>query len=273
MRTFFVMIMDFNLDKSVRVLCSWLPEIPDTAIVLGSGIAPLSEALGNKISLPLSELGLPVPKVSGHSPMIHHGQLDGRNVLMMGGRVHAYEGYIMAQTTLYVRLLAAAGVKNLVLTNAAGAVNTKFRVGDVVCITDHIKLVAESPLAGEVSARFVDLSDVYNADLRAKAATVAVECGIKLQNGVYMYFAGPNYETAAEIKAARVLGADLVGMSTAPEAIMATAEGMKTVAFSVVSNMASGISETPLDHNEIKEAFKGAGPKMHTLLAGLLKII
>ena len=271
------MIMSFNLDESLKALRAWLPELPRAAVVLGSGIAQLSDTLEGRISRPMSDFGLPQPHVPGHNAMLHFGRMGGLPVLMAGGRIHAYEGYTMAETTLYVRLLAAVGVKNLILTNAAGAVNQGFNVGDIVCISDHIKLVAESPLSGEIPAefrtRFVDLGDAYSAEMREKAALAAEKCGVKLQNGVYMYFAGPNYETPAEIRMARLLGADLVGMSTVSEVIMAAALGMKTLAFSVVSNMAAGISEVPLSHEEIKDAFGKTAPQMQSLLAGILRHI
>jgi len=271
------MIMSFNLEQSLKSFRAWLPEPPRAAVVLGSGIAPLSDTLEGRISRPMSEFALPEPRVPGHNAMLHFGRLGGSPVLMIGGRVHAYEGYTMAETTLYVRLLAAAGVKNLILTNAAGAVNKGFNVGDIVCINDHIKLVAESPLSGQIppecSTRFVDLGDAYSGALREKASSAAEKCGVKLQNGVYMYFAGPNYETPAEIRAARTLGADLVGMSTVPEAIMAAALGVRTLAFSVVSNMAAGISNVPLSHEEIKDAFGKTAPQMQGLLAEILRCI
>jgi len=248
----------------------------DVAVVLGSGWAPAADALGfADAEVPLSDLGgFPPPTVGGHSPVVRSLRAGDVRVLVFLGRVHLYEGHDPATVVHGVRTAVAAGCQVVVLTNAAGGIREGYQVGQPVLIRDHLNLTGRSPLGGPpppdgYPPRFTDLTDLYSARLRALAA----RADEGLAEGVYAALPGPHYETPAEIRALRTLGADLVGMSTVLEAIAARHLGAEVLAISLVSNLAAGLAPHGLDHLEVVAAGKAAAGRMGSLLAGLLPVL
>lgn len=245
---------------------------PKIGMILGSGLGTLAEEIENPFKIPYSEIPhFAKSEAIGHANELVIGQLKGKTVVAMKGRFHYYEGFTLDEVTFPVRVMKALGVEELIITNACGAVNTSFNPGDLMLITDHINLVSTNPLIGpnndELGTRFPDLSQVYNQDLRNIASTVAKEQNFSLQQGVYAWWSGPAYETPAEIRMIRTLGADAVGMSTVPEAIVAIHGNMKVLGISCLTNMACGILDQPLSHDEVIEV---AG-KVRTQFVGLVK--
>jgi purine-nucleoside phosphorylase len=240
----------------------------DVAVVLGSGWAPAAEALGAPdSSIPMADLpGFTPPSAEGHSGTVHSLRIGGKSVLVLLGRTHAYEGHPLASVVHAVRTAAASGVTTVVLTNAAGGLRADMTVGQPVLISDHLNLTARSPLAG---AQFVDLVDAYSPRLRAIAQSVDPS----LAEGVYAGLPGPHYETPAEINMLRVLGADLVGMSTVHETIAARAEKLAVLGISLVTNLAAGITGEPLDHEEVLEVGRSSATRMGHLLAQVIEKI
>jgi purine-nucleoside phosphorylase len=245
----------------------------DVAVVLGSGWAPAADALGSAdAEVPLAELGgFPPPTVGGHSPAVRSLRAGPVRALVFLGRVHLYEGHPVATVVHGVRTALAAGCQVVVLTNAAGGINPGYQVGQPVLVADHLNLTGRSPLAGPpppagYGPRFTDLTDLYSQRLRALAR--AADRG--LAEGVYAALPGPHYETPAEIRMLRTVGADLVGMSTALEAIAARHLGAEVLAISLVSNLAAGLAPHGLDHAEVVAAGQAAAGRMGALLAGLL---
>ena len=231
--------------------------------ILGSGLGYLGDLVEDAVYINYEDIPNFVKSTAlGHKGRFVCGTLAGKCVLLMQGRFHYYEGYSMEQVVFPVRVAAALGIKNMIVTNAAGGINRDFSVGDIMLICDHIKLMGDSPLRGgnkdELGVRFPDMSCAYNRELRSLAGKSAEELKIKLREGVYFYALGPQYETPAEIRAMRVLGADAVGMSTAPEVIAANHAGIKILGFSLISNMASGILDTPLSGEEVIAAGEAA---------------
>ncbi len=232
----------------------------DVAVVLGSGLGAFAETLEEATIVPYEEIpDFARSTVEGHSGRLVVGKLPGTsiNVAVMQGRFHYYEGYSLDEVTLPIRAFGAMGVKKLVLTNAAGGVNENFKAGDLMLLSDHINLMMKSPLRGQhdnrLGARFPDMSEVYSREYRRIAAEEAAALGIRLAEGVYMSLQGPNYETPAEIRMMRLLGADAVGMSTVPEAIVACQMGVRTLGISLITNAAAGIEDTPINHAEVME--------------------
>ncbi len=242
----------------------------DVALVLGSGWATAGDLLGEALAeVPADEVpGFHKPSVVGHVGMLRSVGIGetGSRALVLGARTHLYEGRGVRQVVHGVRTAAAAGCHTIVITNGCGGLNPEWGPGTPVLISDHINLTATSPLEG---ATFVDLTDLYSAELRA----VAREVDAGLAEGVYAQFPGPHYETPAEVRMARTLGADLVGMSTTLEAIAARAAGMKVLGISLVTNLAAGISAEPLDHAEVLEAGQAAAPRIGALLADVTRRI
>lgn len=236
----------------------------DVALVLGSGWVPAVDALGPAVTeLPVTELpGFLAPAVEGHAGRVRSLEVGGRRVLAFLGRTHFYEGRGVEPVVHGVRVAAAAGCRVIVLTNACGGLRPGLAVGDAVLISDHLNLTARTPLVGP---RFVDLSDVYAARLRALVRTIDPS----LAEGVYAQFPGPQYETPAEVRMAGVLGADLVGMSTVLEAIAARAEGCEVLGISLVTNLAAGLGD-PLDHEEVLAVGKASAARMGTLLGHVI---
>ncbi|MBP0981381.1 MAG: purine-nucleoside phosphorylase [Oscillospiraceae bacterium] len=244
---------------------------PDILLILGSGLGALGDEVQDAIIVPYEEVpNMKHSTAPGHKGQFVFGKLAGKNVAAMQGRLHAYEGWSLVDTAFPVRLLKLLGAETLLVTNAAGAVNTDFSAGDIMMITDHIKLFAESPLLGknveEFGPRFPDVSHVYTPALQNIARESAKELGITLREGVYMYFMGPQYETPAEVRAARILGADAVGMSTVPETITAAHCQMKVLGFTLCTNMAAGVLDQPLSGDEVIEAGKAAAPRFAAMV-------
>lgn len=229
---------------------------PKIGLILGSGLGVLAEKISEAEKIAYEDIpGFPVSTVSGHAGQLVLGSLNGSQVLAMQGRFHYYEGYSLSEVTLPIRVMKALGVETIIVTNAAGGINEQFKNGDLMLIRDHINLTFRNPLVGKNEEawgpRFPDMSEAYNASLRALAVEVANELGIRLQEGVYVGVVGPSYETPAEIRMMRALGADAVGMSTVPEVIVARHADMRVLGISCVTNMAAGILDQPLSHEEV----------------------
>ncbi len=223
---------------------------PVIGAILGSGLGGLAEELEDAVRVPYGQIPhFQVSSVSGHSGELVVGTLAGAGVCFLSGRVHRYEGLAMERIVFPVRVLAALGVLTLIVTNAAGAVNEKFRPGDIAVLDDHINLLGDNPLRG--ADGIVDLSEPYDGKLRLQALQSAEELGLKRLSGVYAAVCGPSYETPAEVKALNILGADLVGMSTVPEVIMACFLDMQVLGLSMVTNMAAGMGKNTLSHTEV----------------------
>lgn len=245
------------------------------ALVLGSGLGGYAAALPGAITIPYRDVpGFPVPAVEGHTGSVVSATIAGGPVLVFAGRVHAYEGWGLDEVVFGVRTAVASGAGTVVLTNAAGGVGDGLEPGDLVLIRDHLNLAARNPLVGvnddRLGPRFPDMSSVYPESLRAVARRVGDEVGVPLREGVYAWFLGPSYETPAEIQMAKRLGADLVGMSTVPEAIAARHMGARILGISLVTNLAAGISPTPLSHAEVTETADAARDRFTRLLDALL---
>lgn len=245
--------------------------IPEIAIVLGSGLGGFADNIRAESVIPYSEIeGFPVSTVSGHTGQFVFGYLDEIPVAVMQGRVHYYEGYSIQDVVLPVRLMGLMGAKVLILTNAAGGVNFDFSPGDFMLIEDQISNFVPSPLNGPnmdaLGPRFPDMSALYNPELREAIKHAAKKASISLKEGVYIQLPGPHYETPADVRMCRALGADTVGMSTACEAIAAGHMGLKICGISCISNLGSGMSGKPLSHEEVKEAADKAAPLFQKLL-------
>ena len=249
---------------------------PKVAMILGSGLGSLGDQVEQPLVVPYAQ----VPHMKRSTAPDHKGQfvfgrLSGRNVAVMQGRLHTYEGWSFADVSYPVRVLRLLGAKTLLVTNAAGAVNTAFSAGDIMMITDHIKLFGVSPLCGanldEFGPRFPDVSAVYTPALRKAAREAAQALEIPLREGVYMYFPGPQFETPAEVRMARILGADAVGMSTVPETIVAAHCGMQVLGFTLCTNMAAGVLDQPLSGEEVLEAAEAARPRFTSLVKACLE--
>ena len=248
---------------------------PRCLVILGSGLGALAEEVAGPIAVPYAQV--PHMKVStapDHAGRFVFGRLAGQDVAVMQGRLHTYEGWSFADAAYPVGLMRLLGADTLVVTNAAGAVNTAFSAGDIMLITDHIKLFGASPLTGpnidQLGPRFPDMSHVYTPALQEIARQAAAELGTPLRQGVYMFFPGPQYETPAEVRAARILGADAVGMSTVPEAIAAAHCGMNVLGFTLCTNMAAGVLDQPLSGEEVIAAASAAGPRFTALIKACL---
>jgi len=241
--------------NSIRKVTDFVPEV---GLVLGSGLGDYAEGIKTVASVEYRDIeGFPVSTVKGHKGRFVFGYVENVPVVIMQGRVHYYEGYKMSDVVLPVRLMGMMGAKKIVLTNAAGGINPDFSAGDFMIIADHITTGVPSPLIGpnieELGTRFPDMSEVYSRRINAIIERQASECGIKPRKGVYVQFTGPNYETPAEIRMASVWGGDAVGMSTACEAMAAKHMGLEVCGISCITNMAAGISQTPLNHKEVQE--------------------
>lgn len=251
---------------------------PEILLILGSGLGFLGDACENPVYVEYGDIPhFPVSTAPGHAGRFVFGRLGGKNVCVMQGRIHCYEGYSMAQAAYPVRVARLLGAKTLIITNAAGGVNRDFSVGDIMLITDHIKLAWFSPLTGEnlpqFGPRFNDMTTAYIPALQDIARTAAKDSGTSLKEGVYMYFSGPQYETPAEIRAAAALGADTVGMSTVPEVITARHCGMDILGFSLVTNKAAGIGGAALSEEEVLTAAEAAKEKFSALVLGCIERI
>ena len=261
--------------ESVKARIQFRPEI---ALVLGSGLGDYAKEMDVKERISYSEIeGFPVSTVPGHEGRFLFGYVKGVPIVAMQGRVHYYEGYPITDVVLPVRLMGLLGAKTVILTNAAGGVNFNFQPGDLMMITDHITTVVPSPLIGanidELGPRFPDMSEVYDKELREIIRQAARNTGISLQQGVYVQLTGPAYETPAEIRMCRIWGADAVGMSTACEAVAARHMGLKVCGISCITNMASGMSDKPLDHKEVQETADRVAEEFKKLVTETIRLI
>ena len=250
--------------NAIRALESFQPQ---TGLVLGSGLGGFVDRIEIADRISFADAGLPQSRVSGHAGEIILGTLGNARVAVLSGRVHLYEGWSAADVTAGVRVLAGAGISSIILTNAAGTLNPDFPPGQWMMLTDHLNLTGHSPLSG--GPNFVDMSDVYAPSLRDKFARAAAGQGMPLHQGVYAGLCGPQYETPAEVRMLRILGADAVGMSTVLEAIQARALGLRIAAFSCLTNWAAGIAG-PLDHAEVIATGRDAAGAFANLLAECL---
>lgn len=251
---------------------------PTLGLVLGSGLGDYADTLEDAVRIPYAQIpNFPVPSIPGHTGALVFGRKCGQEVVVMQGRIHYYEGLPQRQITLPIRVLAALGVKTVVLTNACGGVNLNFRPGDLMLISDHINLSGDNPLIGPnldaFGPRFPDMSDLYTASLRRAIKQAAEKEGIALQEGVYGMYSGPNYETPAEIRMYRTLGADTVGMSTVPEALVAGHCGLKVVGISCITNMAAGILPVKLSHAEVTETANRVSKTFGRLIDLIITVI
>ena len=249
----------------------------ETAVVLGSGLGPYAETLSEAETIPYERIPyMPRVAVEGHHGTFCVGKKNGRPLIVLPGRVHFHEGFSLEEIVFAVRVLHEIGVRNLILTNSAGAVNLDFHPGDLMLITDHINLSGHNCLVGageEFGERFPSMEDVYSAELRSLAEQAAQDAGIPLKKGVYFYYTGPSYETPAEIRAIRLLGADAVGMSTVHEATAAVQLRMRTLGISCLTNMAAGITPQPLSHAEVIETGRRVQHDFQTLLDRILALL
>ena len=240
---------------TIRAKTSFAPKI---GIVLGSGLGEFASRINVAAEIPYRDLpGFPVSTVTGHAGRFEFGTCGNVPVVLMNGRVHYYEGYPMEDVVLPIRIMGLLGIESLLLTNASGGINTSFCAGDLMLIQDHISSFVPSPLRGEnveeLGTRFPDMSHIYDPGLKDIARQAAISAGISLKEGIYVQTSGPQYETPTEIRMLRMLGADVVGMSTACEAVAAVHMGVKVAGISCVTNMAAGVSANPLSHKEVSE--------------------
>lgn len=246
----------------------------DFGLILGSGLGELAEEIEQAIAIPFSEIPhFSVSTVVGHAGKLVYGILSGKKVIAMQGRFHYYEGHTMQKVTYPVRVMAALGTHSIIVTNAAGGVNVAFTPGNLMLINDHINFTGDNPLIGEndgtIGPRFPDMSHAYTPEYCLTAQKVAKELGVPLQEGVYMGYSGPTYETPAEIRMSRTLGADAVGMSTVSEVIVAVHSGMKVLGISCITNLAAGM-QSSLNHEEVVETTERVKEQFKTLVKAIL---
>ena len=251
---------------------------PEIGLILGSGLGSLADTIEQAEFFDYADIpNFPTSTVEGHKGRLVIGLLEGKQVIAMQGRFHYYEGYSLDKVTFPVRVMKLLGISKLIVTNACGAVNENFKVGDLMVITDHINFSGSNPLFGhnldEFGPRFPDMSQAYNLELRNKVLDAGKELGINLQQGIYVMFSGPTYETPAEVKFARIMGGDAVGMSTVPEVIIANHSGIKTVGISCITNMAAGILDQPLSHDEVMETSTKVKTDFINLMNRIVKTI
>jgi purine-nucleoside phosphorylase len=247
-----------RVEQAVRAVRKHTAVEPSVGIVLGSGLGMFAREVESGVTVSYHSIpNMPVSAVPGHAGVLHVGRLGRIRVAVMAGRVHLYEGWSPEEVTFGVRLLRALGTRTIVLTNAAGGIAPDLAAGDLMAISDHLNLTGRNPLAGpnddRLGTRFPDMTGLYDAPLRARLAECASQLGVPLKEGVYAALLGPSYETPAEIRMLRAMGADAVGMSTALEAIAARHAGLRVVALSCITNLAAGISPRPLSHDEVQE--------------------
>lgn len=273
--------MSQTYDKLMKCYKSMKKKVkfkPEVALILGSGLGDYVKQVQVEATVAYSDIeGFPVSTVPGHKGRFVFGYVKKVPVVIMQGRVHYYEGYDMADVVLPVRLMKMMGAKVLFLTNAAGGVNSDFSAGELMLIKDHISSFVPSPLIGpnidELGTRFPDMSDIYNKELRVLIKKAAKKLGIPLQKGVYLQLTGPAYESPAEIRMCRLLGADAVGMSTACEAVAANHMGMKICGIPFISNLACGVTDEPLSHKEVQEAADRVAPLFEKLVTESIGMI
>lgn len=262
--------------KSADYILSKVDFVPEVAIVLGSALGDLAAEVQNPVVINYADIpNFLLTTVNSHAGKLILGQIQGKNVVCMSGRFHQYEGYDYEQLVIPIRIFKLLGVQTTILTNAAGAVNPAYKPSDIMLIADHIKLTGASPLRGpnieEFGQRFFDISDMYTKSLRALAKKCAADLGQTLHEGIYFFFTGPQFESPAEIRASKILGADAIGMSTVTEALTAAHCGMKLLAFSLITNMAAGVLDQPITSEEVGEAAAMAKDRFAALIREVVK--
>ncbi len=250
--------MQGKVNQAIEYIKSKINFTPEISIVLGSGLGDFAENVENKVIIPYGEIpNFPCSTVVGHKGQFVFGQIGGKNICVMQGRVHFYEGYLMSEVVFPEYVMAGLGIKTLILTNAVGSMNEQIPINSFVCIRDHINCTGHNPLIGSqynyIGKRFISLNNLYDKDLRALAKKIATELGVSLYDGVFVQTMGPSYETPAEIRSYRIMGGDTCGMSTAVEAIAGLHAGMKVLAISNVSNMCAGMTMVEPTHTEVLE--------------------
>ncbi len=265
-----------KIDEAVAFVRSRTPLQPRLGLILGSGLGDVVEAIDVETVIPYGEIpGAKASTVLGHSGRMIFGHTGALPVVVMQGRVHFYEGYEMDEVMFLSRIIGRLGIKALVVTNAAGGVNTSYKAGDLMLISDHINFMGLNPLRGpnveELGVRFPDMSEAYPESLRTKAKEVAAAQGLTLQEGVYLALSGPTYETPAEIRAIRILGADAVGMSTVPEVIAMSHMDIPVLGISCITNMAAGVFKQKLTHQEVMDTTARVQKEFTALVLGVLQ--
>jgi purine-nucleoside phosphorylase len=239
-------------------------------VILGSGLGNLVDHFEDTVRIKYENIPhFPVSSVMGHKGELVAGRFSGVPLLACSGRVHYYEGYTIQEVCFPVKVMAGLGVEKLIITNAAGAINETYSPGDIVAIGDHINLMGDNPLRG--TSNFIDMTNAYDRDLRSLAHNVADQLGMELQEGVYLVLSGPSFETPAEIRMMRILGADMVGMSTIPEVIMANSLNIRVLGLSMMTNMAAGITGEPLTHQEVFETTQRAAERFKIFVGGIIE--
>jgi purine-nucleoside phosphorylase len=264
-----------NVEEALGTLRGRIREIPQVMLVLGTGLGALAGKVEAPFSLQYGDIpGFPVPTVPSHAGNLLFGRLSGISVAVLQGRFHYYEGYSMQEVTFPVRVLKFVGVKNLFVSNASGGLNPEFQVGDIMVITDHINFFPEHPLRGqninELGPRFPDMSKCYDKRLRNRAKLIALEHGLNIKEGIYVGVSGPTFETPAEYKMFRLLGADVVGMSTVPEVIVARHMDLKVFGVSIITDSGVPGEIVEISHEEVQEVAMKAEPKMTLLMKKLI---
>ncbi len=265
-----------RIDESIGFIRSKTAFQPDIGVILGSGLGPFAETLEKPDIISTAEIPhFAKSTVEGHEGKLYFGTLGGKKVLAVKGRVHYYEGYTMGEVTYIVRLMHFLGVKSLIVTNAAGAVNPNFTPGDLMIITSHINFFFDNPLRGpndeSMGPRFPDMSSDYDPEYAQLAERIALNLRIKTQRGVYCASSGPTYETRAEVRMFQKIGADAVGMSTVPEVIVAKHHGMRVLGISCITNLGTGISNVPLSHAEVTETANRVRDDFQRLITEIIK--
>ena len=264
------------IDEAVSFIRSRTKLTPEAGIILGSGLGDVLDAIDIEVSIPYGEIpGAKASTVAGHKGQLIIGRAGSMPVVALSGRMHFYEGHEMSEVILLARVIGRLGIRKLIVTNAAGGVNTAYKAGDLMLISDHINLMGLNPLRGpnaeELGVRFPDMSDAYSHELRTIAKAVAAEQGIEVREGVYLALSGPSYETPAEIRMLRTMGADAVGMSTVPEVIAMAHMGIPVLGISCITNMAAGILPQKLTHAEVMETTNRVKETFTALVLGVLQ--
>lgn len=267
-----------NIEESKKYIEEKIEKKPEIGIILGSGLGGLAEKIKNPTIIEYENIpNFPKSTVEGHAGRLVVGELSGKNIVAMQGRFHYYEGYGLKEVTFPVRVLLDMGIDKLIVTNAAGGSNKDFKPGDLMIIKDHINFGGDNPLIGknldEKGPRFPDMTRAYSEELINIAKKSANDLDIDLKEGVYMWFTGPTYETPAEVKMANILGADALGMSTVPEVIVANHENIDVLGISCITNMAAGILDKPLNHEEVVETSLSVKEKFESLILDILEKI
>lgn len=266
--------LDAQIEESIQFIRSKTSAQPKSAIILGSGLGSFADTLEDLIKIPTKEIPhFPVSTVQGHSGNLVFGQLSGKSVLALQGRTHYYEGHDISRVAYVVRLMAELGVRNLLVTNASGGVNSRFKPGDLMVIDDQINMMFRNPLRGPVvkgETRWPDMNHAYDPEISDLIEKIGLEQGIALKRGVLYVSTGPTYETAAEVRMIQKLGGDAASMSTVPEVIVARARGIRVGGISCITNHATGISPTPLSHEEVTEIANQVKEKFQKLIKEVL---